>query len=593
MSTSPPSGSRTLARIGAGLCLLLVAGAGYIGFLYARGKSKPEAQADFRRPVDFVRDIGLSEKLMDESMASVKSSFVKGLRSRDWALLQKGLTEDFTARFPAITDGSSVPDGLFKVRKFGAAGLEPLDRAKFVAVLQGHVGEWSSVERTTWRTFTYLSDKQTRVAYAELHFQVAGLRPSGARVDLQGVLRTEIVPSGESWRIRRLEWMEGCRLESDQPAFADITDAVGFHFNDSEQNRKLAQAIIDARAIKTAGGLSAVDWNRDGFWDLTATVAGRHTVVFVNDGRGGFVPEPSPASRAEDAGYMTLFADLDNDGVEELVSTTVLDYSGTTGHLALYARRNGAWELQSRALKCEFERGVREVMFQPIVAADFDRNGFLDLYFGGYSDSSSGGERFNSVSAYDGADDLLFMNYGGLKFVEESERRGLHGTQYALAAQAFDFDNDGHLDLFECNDFGPDILWRNDGNGNFEQVKSHLLARDSAYGMGVTIADFDNTGNWSVYVSNMYSHAGNRIVPLAEGISDSMRAVAKSLAHGNQLFEQDPATGQWAETSLSRAVNWADWAWGCVFADFDNDRDKDLFVANGYTSNENRDAPDW
>jgi hypothetical protein len=111
--------------------------------------------------------------------------------------------------------------------------------------------------------------------------------------------------------------------------------------------------------------------------------------------------------------------------------------------------------------------------------------------------------------------------------------------------------------------------------------------------MGVTIADWDNSGRWSMYISNMYSHAGNRIVPLAAALGDDYRQIALVLARGNQLYERDAESGAWKETAVERGVNWADWAWACLFFDPDNDGDKDLFVANGYTSHEDRQAPDF
>ncbi len=227
------------------------------------------------------------------------------------------------------------------------------------------------------------------------------------------------------------------------------------------------------------------------------------------------------------------------------------------------------------------------------IPSDIDRDGRLDFFYGAYSCNLSGKEKFNAVSAYDGCDNFLFLNKGGLSFSEESDARGIHGTQYCLAAAFFDFDRDGDEDLFECNDFGPNIVWSNKGDGTYEELRGDRLALDPAYTMGVTIADWDNTGDWSVYISNMYSHAGNRIVPLAQGLSDDMRGKGFLLAHGNQLFERGGGASVWKETSLARGVNWADWAWSCNFFDVDNDGDKEIFIANGYTSNRDAAAPDW
>jgi hypothetical protein len=70
-----------------------------------------------------------------------------------------------------------------------------------------------------------------------------------------------------------------------------------------------------------------------------------------------------------------------------------------------------------------------------------------------------------------------------------------------------------------------------------------------------------------------------------------MKRLGILLAQGNQMYERKG--GAWSETAVARGTNWADWAWGCVFFDADNDTDKDLFVANGYTTNSDSKAPDF
>ena len=111
--------------------------------------------------------------------------------------------------------------------------------------------------------------------------------------------------------------------------------------------------------------------------------------------------------------------------------------------------------------------------------------------------------------------------------------------------------------------------------------------------MGVAIGDWNNTGEWSLYLSNMYSHAGNRVVRLSEELSDDMRGQLELLAEGNQLFTLPSDTQTWTETAVPLNINNAEWAWGCLFYDLDNDGDKEIFVTNGNTSVEDPEAPDF
>ena len=158
-----------------------------------------------------------------------------------------------------------------------------------------------------------------------------------------------------------------------------------------------------------------------------------------------------------------LFVDLDGDGLDELVSNRVLYREGHAS-MGIYTRRTGAWQFLPQALEFDNPSDVRRTDAQAMTAADVNADGLLDLYVAGYeTDQSRATGRFNRIDAHDGADNLLFINHGDLRFTEESDARGITGTQYTYVAQFFDFDADGDPDLFEGNDFGRNVVWDNPG----------------------------------------------------------------------------------------------------------------------------------
>jgi len=316
-------------------------------------------------------------------------------------------------------------------------------------------------------------------------------------------------------------------------------------------------------------------------------------VLFLNDGRGGFERQPTPARDAASAPADWLVLDLDGDGVEEFVSSSVSDYGAGKGWFSLYHRKGTGWECLDRALEFPNPREMRLTGISIVLPVDINRDGLMDLYFCGYNNNASLREDFNTLASYDGTPDYFFINHGNLKFSEEAEARGIKETQYTFTGKFWDFDFDGDLDLLNCNDYGPNVLWKNDGTGHFTRDKDSIFSQGSNYTMGISISDYDNTGTWAVHISNMYSHAGNRIVPLASAISEDLLKTAHVLAQGNQQYECDPVTKVWRECGVERRVNWADWAWACIFADFDNDTEKDLYVANGFTSNSDSSKPDY
>ncbi|MEK7470064.1 MAG: VCBS repeat-containing protein [Planctomycetota bacterium] len=576
------------------LVLLVLAVAGGAVVLSLRKSGVPETPRGFlQRPGVFVTEFEKSEAVFDVASGAVKKSFMKALKARDWASAAASLTPDFRGRFPRLADGAEVQDRNVSIRAYKASGLPELKAEAFLAAIREQTEGWTQVERTTWRPFEFLLDPAENQAYLSIHFQLAGPLPDGRRIDLAGEVKAIIVRAGETWKVRELGWEDGSRLEAKFVPWADVTEQTGFTFNDSPENARLVQELINARRTVTVGGLIAADVNGDGFPDLISTRAEQDTNVFLNDGRGGFTRGQAPILEGKLCPRSFLLLDLDGDGVEELVSGSIDEYEEERAWADIWVRNGDSWKRRPRALEFRIARATRDIAIEAIVPTDVDGDGRLDLYFGAYSTRDSRTTKFNRIAAYDGADNLLFMNHGGLKFTEESDQRGIRGTQYTFVAKTFDFDGDGDLDLWDGNDYGPNALWLNDGTGKFVEGKGHILQEGSNYTMGVTIADWDNTGAWSMYISNMYSHAGNRIVPLAADLGEDIKKAALVLAVGNQMYERDEKTKAWRETGVFRGVNWADWSWATLFLDGDNDGDKDLFVANGYTSNQDAQAPDY
>lgn len=426
------------------------------------------------------------------------------------------------------------------------------------------------------------------------------------RVDLTLYAEIEArTAPGEDWRLSRFHFCEtsdlhplgaGVRLQCDDPArYVDRTMEVGLTFGTSAENERLLQDFVDRHRTLTLGGLSVVDFDRDGFDDLIATRSNESTTLFRNDGVGGFVPIPLPMERLADRPAFVLFVDLDGDGLEEIVASETSRYRGAEAFAGLWTRTDaepGTWRHLPEAFALPNPVGLRRLAVQTVAPLDVEGDGDLDLFFAVYGSSESRGPDYNTVEAHDGADNHLLINQGGLRFTEESEARGIVGTGYTYVALAFDADHDGDTDLFEGNDFGPNVLWRNEG-GRFVADDAMGLGGVSAYTMGAALADLECDGRWDLYVSNMSSEEGMRMVPVAEGLSETMRGRVDTIARGNALYSEPAEPGPWPDRARGLGVNEAEWAWGCQFVDVNGDGAQELVVTNGFASHRDQGLGDW
>ena len=139
-----------------------------------------------------------------------------------------------------------------------------------------------------------------------------------------------------------------------------------------------------------------------------------------------------------------------------------------------------------------------------------------------------------------------------------------------------------------ANDFGRKNLYRCDrdaeGNVHFKDVAASAGVEDISAGMSASWGDADGDGRPDIYVSNMWSSAGNRVAyqrRFHEGASPEAVASFQRHARGNSLF-QNAGDGTFYDISEPAGVTMGRWAWGSRFVDLNNDGRDDLVVANGY-----------
>ena len=138
-------------------------------------------------------------------------------------------------------------------------------------------------------------------------------------------------------------------------------------------------------------------------------------------------------------------------------------------------------------------------------------------------------------------------------------------------------------DLYVANDYGMNRFYRNEGDGSFKEVAEELGLLDRGNGMGVSWGDLNNDGLLDVYVANMSSTAGNRILDrLKDDVDEEVYEMLKKTAAGNTIFLRS-GEGFEALPAEAGGVN-ASWAWSPMLCDFDLDGRTDIFVTNGFVT---------
>jgi hypothetical protein len=289
------------------------------------------------------------------------------------------------------------------------------------------------------------------------------------------------------------------------PVFRDVTSESGIVFSHANGG------VGEKQYWESMGsGVCAFDADGDGRVDLHYVDCMGPNRLFRNVDGGRF-EDVTETSGVGDASYGmgAIAGDVDNDGDADLYVTNF-------GANRLYRNRGDGTFILDASEANDDAWGCGAVFF------DADSDGWLDLYVTNYVQVARPdtnvcfykNHQFRLICNprdYPPAPDVFYRNRGDGTFEEATERFGFAEVAgRGLGAVTLDFDRDGWTDLYVANDLDPNYLFRNRGDGTFEEIgfftgTSHSESGREESGMGVTAGDYDDDGWPDLFVSNFVS----------------------------------------------------------------------------------------
>jgi tetratricopeptide (TPR) repeat protein len=399
----------------------------------------------------------------------------------------------------------------------------------------------------------------------------------------------QATPAGD-FQLRRWQAVDETVALARAPVFVDITNAaLGSSSSYSAQllhGTDYWRTVLDgACGIDVYGhnGISVADIDNDGFDDLyICQPAGLPNRLFRNRGDGTFedVTEASGLGILENTACV-LFADFSNSGHQDVIVVCA-------GAPLLFLN-NGSGKFRQKPDAFHFANPPQGT-FTGAAVADYDRDGWLDIYFCLYSYYQGTGQyRYPSPyhDAENGPPNFLMRNQRDGTFRDVTTESGLNqnNKRYSFCCAWSDYNRDGWPDLCVVNDFGRKNLYRNNGDGTFTDIAARAGVEDVGAGMSACWLDYDNDGADDLYIANMWTAAGERISTqdiFKEDSPQEVRALYQKHAMGNSLFRNRGAAFD-NSTRLS-GTGVGRWAWSSDALDFDHDGFPDLYITNGMIS---------
>jgi hypothetical protein len=375
-------------------------------------------------------------------------------------------------------------------------------------------------------------------------------------------------------------------------------------WNPPEQYKRFIHEAV------AGSGVCIGDYDNDGRPDLFLTSPQGGNRLYRNLGDFRFENASAAAgiyAGTELWGTGATFADVDNDGDLDLYLSAF-----QSPNMLYINGGDGTFTEEAAAFGLNFV-GVSITM----AFADYDRDGDLDAYL-----------LTNSMDTYDQMPEFKILDKGGGKFdvpehikeeldffiradgmvhvhragqfdhlyrndagafVDVTEQAGITGNHFGLSTVWWDYDQDGWPDLYVSNDFyGPDQLFRNNGDGTFTDEIATATRHTPWFSMGADSADINNDGWPDLMAADMAGTTHYRAKVAMGDMNDNswFLVTPEPRQYMRNAVYLNAGVGQFMDIAFLTGLSATDWTWSVKFGDLDNDGLIDLFTSNGMTEDQ-------